>query len=121
VHLMELSVEFKIKVPVEIKKRKKWVLASCPILDVHSQGETEAKAKKNLTEAIQVFLVSCFERGTLDAVLKDCGFKAVRVPEAHRTKSIPREDYINIPIPFLIDYKKSKAGCRVLVNRTIFS
>lgn len=39
--------EFRIKVPVKIAKRKRWVLASCPILDLHSQGETEKKAREN--------------------------------------------------------------------------
>jgi predicted RNase H-like HicB family nuclease len=67
--------EFRIKVPVKIAKRKRWVLASCPILDLHSQGETEKKARENLGEAMRLFFVSCFERGTLDKVLKKCGFR----------------------------------------------
>ena len=67
---MEISVQFKLQLPVKIKKRAKWFVASCTILDVHSQGETQAKAKKNLVEALSLFLISCFERGTLGTVLK---------------------------------------------------
>jgi predicted RNase H-like HicB family nuclease len=44
---------------ITIKKRKNWYLASCPSLDVHSQGGTEEEAKKHLEEAIRVFLLSC--------------------------------------------------------------
>ncbi len=46
-------------------------MLSCPpILDVITQGETEEKAKQNLNDALSLFLVSWFERGTLDSVLK---------------------------------------------------
>jgi len=62
--------EFRIKVPVKITKKKRWVLASCSILDLHSQGETEKKALENLEEAMRVFFVSCLKRGTLNKVLK---------------------------------------------------
>lgn len=62
--------EFRIKVPVKIAKRKRWFLASCPILDLHSQGETQKKGQQNLGEAMRVFFLSCFERGTLDRILK---------------------------------------------------
>ena len=108
---MQLRVKFEVQVPFEIKKRKKWFLASCPVLDVHSQGETEDKARNNLVEAIQLFITSCFERGTLDAVLKQCGF----IPAPPKTKALrlQKEDYLNIPIPFLIQSHKGKFGCLV--------
>ena len=73
---MEVQVEFKAKLPVKITRKRKYVVASCPILDVVSQGETEAAAKRNLREALSLFFLSCFERGTLDAVLKHHGFEA---------------------------------------------
>ena len=100
---MEITVQFSAQLPVKFTKKKKWVLASCPILDVHSQGETENRARKNLAEALSLFFVSCFERGTLDSVLKDCGFTALRPPiPPTRSHRLSREDYINVPIPFLV-------------------
>lgn len=66
---MKIRVQFEAQLPVKLIRRKKWVVASCPILDVHSQGETDAKAKANLGEALTLFFISCFERGTLDSVL----------------------------------------------------
>jgi len=70
------KVIFEIKVPVKIKKKAIGYISSCPILDIHSQGETESVAKKNIAEAIRLFLITCFEKGSLDDVLKECGFKA---------------------------------------------
>ena len=72
---MTKQVEFCARLPVRFKKRTHWYVASCPILDVHSQGKTKKEAEKSLIEALSLFLTSCFERGVLDQVLKNCGFK----------------------------------------------
>ncbi|MGI9337818.1 MAG: type II toxin-antitoxin system HicB family antitoxin [Gammaproteobacteria bacterium] len=47
----------------------------CPALDVCSQGDTIAEAKKNIIEATQCFLEGCYEMGTLNKVLLECGFQ----------------------------------------------
>jgi len=99
------SVEFKVKLPFKVTKRAKWFVSSCPVLDVHSQGESERAAKDHLIEAVSLFLISCFERGVLEEVLKKCGFVPAHGP--HRlpvqTKSGEKENYIQVPIPFTID------------------
>lgn len=103
---MAVKVEFSAKLPVKFVVKSNWVVATCPILDISSQGKTEKIAKKHLKEALSLFFRSCFERGTLEAVLKQCGFKAVE-PEAIQTRSkrsiVDKENYINIPIPFLVN------------------
>ncbi len=58
----------------EITTRKKRYVASCPLLDVHSQGSSEAEALARLAEAAECFLISCHEAGTLNDVLAECGF-----------------------------------------------
>ena len=101
---VQIAVTFSAKLPLKLIKRKKWVVASCPILDVHSQGETPEKAKKNLTEAISLFFISCFERGTLDSVLKQCGFTPKKgFPLRKTSKPATPQDYINVPIPFVVN------------------
>jgi predicted RNase H-like HicB family nuclease len=99
------KIEFKVTLPFKITKRSKWFLTSCPILDVHSQGPTEEIAKKNLVEAISLFLISCFERGTLDEVLKKCGFAPIHGTYApmRTTSTMGQENYISVPIPFQIE------------------
>ncbi|MBW1729791.1 MAG: hypothetical protein JRH08_03785 [Deltaproteobacteria bacterium] len=99
---MEVTVQFNARLPIKVRKRKNWYLASCPVFDVHSQGETERKAKKNLAEALSLFLISCFERGTLDQVLKDCGFKPAHPVTGPQKTVRPGEDYINVPLPFIV-------------------
>lgn len=44
-----------MKTPIKLTRKKKWIVASCPVLDVHSQGRTEGEAKDNLEEAIDLF------------------------------------------------------------------
>lgn len=110
---MQLQVTFTLNLPVFYTERESWVVASCPILDVHSQGETREAARKNLSEATSLFLISCFERGTLDAVLKECGFRAGKVPSEPTEDEIPRdEDYMNVPIPFLVNNSDPERQCR---------
>jgi predicted RNase H-like HicB family nuclease len=101
---MQITVQFMAKLPITLTKKPKWHVASCPILDVYSQGDTAEKAKHNLGEALSLFFISCFERGTLDAVLKSCGFKAVRPgPNLGIESAVHKGDYIDVPIPFLVD------------------
>lgn len=71
---MKTSVTFHASLPIKITKKKKYYVSCCHVLDVWSQGETKTKATENLREALQLFLIDCFERGTLDKVLKESGF-----------------------------------------------
>ncbi|MEA2014342.1 MAG: hypothetical protein U9N38_03435 [Thermodesulfobacteriota bacterium] len=109
--MKRVLAHLKIQVPATIKRKSKWFVASCPVLDIHSQGDTKQKAKENLIEALSLFFVSCHERGTLDAALKECGFETLREEKSDILK-LSKEDYIDIPIPFLIKYGDHQ-GCHV--------
>jgi len=94
------TINFRVQLPAVIKKRNDWYIASCPILDVQSQGKTKKKAIDNLTEALTAFLLSCYDRGTLDEVLKESGFESaygVRKPKP--SKKIRT---IDVSIPFRV-------------------
>jgi predicted RNase H-like HicB family nuclease len=67
---MEL-VTFTLNMPIKIKKKENIYVSSCPVVDVWSQGFSEKEAKDNLIEAVRLFLTTCYEMGTLDAVLKE--------------------------------------------------
>jgi predicted RNase H-like HicB family nuclease len=101
------TVELRIQLPVRLDRKDKWYIASCPALDVFSQGKTEEKAKKNLAEALNAFLISCLERGTLEAVLKQCGFKPAKEARIPKRKLDKDEEYLNIPIPLLAKFKSA--------------
>lgn len=108
---MDIRLTFNAQLPVQFKHREKWVVASCPILDVVSQGETRDAAVKNLEAAIELFLVSCFERGTLDEVLKECGFRPLKDGESARKSRI--KNLLNVSIPLSI---QGTAGDRELCH-----
>ena len=68
-------VEFRVVLPAIVTREGRGVyVANCPLLDVVTQGDTEDEAKKNLAEALSLFLISCYERGTLENVLRRAGF-----------------------------------------------
>ena len=98
-------VEFMARLPYSVQHRKKWVVACCPILDVHSQGKSEEEAVKNLTEALSLFFLSCFERGILDEVLKESGFSTPITKDISKIKPAAEKQQpptIDVPIPFLV-------------------
>mgnify|MGYP001107023806 CR=1 FL=1 len=108
------SVEFKL--PATFRKKAKWVVACCPPLDVCSQGETENKARAALVEALKAFIISCLERDTLDAVMKECGISVKR--EARKpAKSVAPSKTVKVPIPFELlnarQHQDSRRGCPV--------
>lgn len=45
-----------IDLPIVIAKEGKWYVASCPLLDIASQGKTEAEAKKNIGALIREYI-----------------------------------------------------------------
>lgn len=91
-----VKIVMDLKLPIIIQKKQKWYIASCPVLDVVTQGETKKRAKENLFDALYLFLTSCFERGTLDNVFKECGFHPVE-----KKQTLESVDYISIPLHLL--------------------
>jgi len=86
-----------INLPFVMKKKANVWVSSCPALDVVSQGKSEVEAKKNLEEALKLFLEVCLERGTLEAVMKECGFSLITRKIRSKKAS---GDVISVPLPF---------------------
>jgi len=105
---MKTRVTFMVHLPFSIKKEGVLFVSYCPVLDVWSQGETEQRAKENLAEAVRFFLEDCFNRGTLEKVLKDCGF--IPVKKRIKFKAPVPEKEIQVSLPFIID--QELAQCR---------
>ena len=62
---------------VEVRREDGAYISRWAPLDVHSQGDTRDDAVTNLIEAVQLFVESCIERGTLEAVLADLGTEEI--------------------------------------------
>ncbi|UCE41722.1 MAG: hypothetical protein JSV17_01640 [Candidatus Aminicenantes bacterium] len=98
---MKATVTFTVSFPIEVKKEVKYYLASCPILDVWSCGKTQKSAVETLKDTLQLFLTHCFDHGTLEMVLKGCGFTSLK--KSFRQDSARRLNEIDVPLPFVID------------------
>lgn len=104
-----VQVTFQVKLPAKVKKQSGQYISCCPVLDVYSQGETKGKALRNLKEALQLFFISCFERGTLDEVLKESGFKPIESRHAKIKRFPSRYESIQVPLPFQIPQRHDHA------------
>ena len=51
-----MSSKFKPHFTAIIQRSEKWFVALCPELDVVSQGKTVEEARRNITEAVELFL-----------------------------------------------------------------
>ncbi len=112
VQAMGITITLTAKLPIQITKKTKWFVASCPALDVASQGETRELARKNISEALTLFLRSCLERGTLDAVLKQCGFQSVVEQGQEESADLSAgQEYVDIPL-YLLSQFKDNPRCR---------
>ena len=45
-----------VPLPIIISKENKWFVASCPILDIATQGKTEKEVKENMEDLINDYL-----------------------------------------------------------------
>ena len=91
------------------KREDGWVIAHCPPLDITTQAKTVTEAKKNLTEAAELFIISCLERGTLDLALRELGFvgpfKGGRAPSTANAFNFP------VPIPLRFQRRTAPVEC----------
>ena len=53
---LHFSMIVQVPLPILIAKENKWFVASCPILDIATQGKTEKEVKDNITELINEYL-----------------------------------------------------------------
>jgi predicted RNase H-like HicB family nuclease len=102
---MRLILEAQFQLFGVVKREKGWYVAHCPPLDITTQGRTQTEAKKNLGEASELFVVSCFERGTFEQALRELGWRVVAGrPVLRQGKHTvrPRKggDRFSVPVPF---------------------
>jgi predicted RNase H-like HicB family nuclease len=79
-----------------MKREGGWYIAHCPPLDITTQGRTQAEARRNLSEASELFVISCLERGSLDQALRELGFTKI---EKKITRRPGNTFPLMVPIP----------------------
>jgi predicted RNase H-like HicB family nuclease len=50
------AMTIQVPLPILITKENKWFVASCPILDIATQGKTEKEVKENMADLINDYL-----------------------------------------------------------------
>jgi predicted RNase H-like HicB family nuclease len=71
--------ELRGELPFALTREGAWTVATCPVLDVASQGKTPKSAERNLIKAVQLFLRDCLESMTLDRALREAGLVQVEL------------------------------------------
>lgn len=95
---MRTTATFSINLPYRIVRDGKYLVASCPLLDVSSFGKTKDEALAMLSEAVGLFLAGCFELGTLEQVLRESGFiKSIEsIRRARQRISVPLPEPLSL-------------------------
>lgn len=85
-------VAVRVRLHAHIGKEKPGMYVSyCPALDLYSQGATAKEARANIIEATRLFIESCFARGTLRDVLRECGFHLAGEKPSRKRRACPPE------------------------------
>ena len=101
-------VKFQLGAQVRIYREDGVYVAVCERLDLASQGDTREEARANLQEALMLFLTSCYDRGTLDRVLREAGFVPGEEPEK---RPVSGETGEMVKVPFsLVAHAQASAG-----------
>jgi predicted RNase H-like HicB family nuclease len=106
---MKTKAYVMVRLPFRLKKEGASFVSWCPALDVSSAGDSAKEAEKNLVEALRLFIMSCYERGTLDRIFKECGFVPEKANASLDRKSSSKKE-IWVPLPFVVD--QNSARCR---------
>ena len=93
-------ITIRLSVPIKMFREDSIHVAGCEPLQVYSQGATPEEARKNVEEALSLFVVSCFERGTLERVLLDSGFTP-DLPSGVMEAEDEPETMVHVPLPLI--------------------
>ena len=86
------ELELRGDLPFELMHEDAWIVASCPVLDLASQGKTPKSAERNLREAVHQFLRDCLKSGTLEQVLREAGLVQIELAgHIHWIAKAPRK------------------------------
>ena len=104
------EAQFVVKMPVEIKQEDDVFVSICRPFNICSQGDNVNEAIENLKEALELFFTTCFEMGTFDQVMKDCGFRVQKNVKKNKKVSQP---FVDVPINFIAAHSAKIAQCHV--------
>ena len=96
---MSATLSMQFRLPFRLEREGDVFISICDILDVRSQGESAEQAGEMLIEALQLFLETCIEEGTVEAVLRQSGFRPT--PDGYDEQD-DGNDYLDVPVSLLL-------------------
>jgi len=109
---MDSRITITFRVPIKVQREGEWIVSCCEIFDVASQGRTEEEARRNIVEALGLFFQTAYEMGTLEEIMKECGFSPDVSGAEEANPSLPGEEVLNVPLSFIISQKMHVDRCR---------
>jgi predicted RNase H-like HicB family nuclease len=86
-----------ISFTAQVWKEGATFVAYSPELDVASCGNSLAKARAGLREAVSVFLEECARKGSLEAILSEAGFE--KRGRSYRPRRILAREKLRLAVP----------------------
>lgn len=85
------TIELEVTLGAHVRREasRRWI-ATCPQINVVTQGATSAEAKTCLQEAVELWFESCIERGVLDQALREANFRPSLLGSVGRDHASPR-------------------------------
>jgi predicted RNase H-like HicB family nuclease len=92
---MTVEVKFKLAFGIREDSDAEVHVGYCPLLQLYSQGQTEEEAEAAITDAAQLFIVTCYGRDTLHRVLRERGMIRA-VPGETREEAEQYRQFISV-------------------------
>ena len=93
-----IALEVNLQAYVRRETARRWI-ATCPLIDVTSQGRTNAEARACLQEAVELWFESCIARGVLEQALREANFRpsiSTVLPRTRRSRRSMSKRQANI-------------------------
>lgn len=91
------KLNFEFKLPVSILMEGEKYVAYTPALDLSTSGKNYEEVKKRFKEAVNIFMEELINKGTLEDVLLDLGWK--RIQAKWNPPVIISQDFQTIKVP----------------------
>lgn len=95
---MSKIVKMEVKVPVITFREGATFVAHTPALDLSTSGRDIGQVKKRFGEAVGLFFEELLEKGTLEDVLYELGWKKINKSWSPPTQVSHEMEEINVPV-----------------------
>ena len=71
-------LNFEVSIPVAFLREGKYYIAYSPVLDLSTSAKSYEEVRDRFSEIVQIFFEELLEKGTLEEVLSELGWRKVR-------------------------------------------